>query len=116
MTDQRDHRYRVMDVVSQVLRNPVVQIANQQRITQKIFSNTSLQSCFSTPNQSEVLKLTVNFTWGGLHAPIVELVTLLLEKPYTPFYKEREPTFRRLDSLCHLLTAKSPRKKSTQPV
>ncbi|GFT07633.1 hypothetical protein NPIL_255411 [Nephila pilipes] len=116
MTDHRDHRYRVMDAVSQVLRNPVVQIANQQRITQQIFSNISLHSYSSTPNQSKVLKLIVNGTWGGLHAPIVELVTTLLEKPYTSFYREKEPTFRRLDSLCHLLTARSPRKKSTQPV
>ncbi|GFT98574.1 hypothetical protein NPIL_232781 [Nephila pilipes] len=39
---------------------------------------------------------------GELHALILELVTLLLEKPYTSFYREREPTFRRLDSLCSL--------------
>ncbi|GFY67193.1 hypothetical protein TNIN_418021 [Trichonephila inaurata madagascariensis] len=37
--------------------------------------------------------------YGELHAPIVELATLLLDRLYTAFYREREPIFRRLDFL-----------------
>ncbi|GFU58056.1 hypothetical protein NPIL_295491 [Nephila pilipes] len=37
--------------------------------------------------------------YGEAQAPIPELVTPLLEKLYTSFYRGREPTFRRLDSM-----------------
>ncbi|GFU24326.1 hypothetical protein NPIL_519871 [Nephila pilipes] len=46
----------------------------------------------------------VNGAWG-LHMPIVEPVTPLLKKSYIFFYREREPAFKRLDSLCLFLTA-----------
>ncbi|GFU06894.1 transposon Tf2-6 polyprotein [Nephila pilipes] len=47
MTDQRDHQHRIMDTVSQVLRNPDVQIANQQRIRTKQILATSV--CIHAP-------------------------------------------------------------------
>ncbi|GFT82775.1 hypothetical protein NPIL_484931 [Nephila pilipes] len=46
---------------------------------------------------------------GELNAPILELVTSLLEKSYISFYRERGPTFRSFDSLIPLLTAISSR-------
>ncbi|GFT02306.1 hypothetical protein NPIL_111431 [Nephila pilipes] len=65
MTNQKDHKYRVMDAISHVLRNTDVQIASQQRIGPTAnFSSISLHSCSSTANQSAVLKLSVNGTWG----------------------------------------------------
>ncbi|GFU45731.1 hypothetical protein NPIL_613251 [Nephila pilipes] len=52
MTDQRDHRYRVMDSVSQVLRNADIQIANQHQIrTQQIFATSVWIHALQFPNK-----------------------------------------------------------------
>ncbi|GFT97371.1 transposon Ty3-G Gag-Pol polyprotein [Nephila pilipes] len=96
MTDQRDHRYRVMDEVSQVLRKPDVQIANQQRIKAHQILATSICFSSSTPNQSPVLKLAVNGIWGivcadtgSSHTIAGETLYLILQREATNFQKTR---------------------------
>ncbi|GFS76123.1 hypothetical protein NPIL_367081 [Nephila pilipes] len=74
------------------------------------FNNISLHSCFSTPYQSTALKLAVNGTWGTVCADTAASHSIDGETCIS-FYRERESTFRRLDSLCPLMTAISLRWK-----
>ncbi|GFT46000.1 hypothetical protein NPIL_228841 [Nephila pilipes] len=86
MTDQRDNRYRVMDAVNQMfLGYPNYKpTANKDSI---IFISINLHSCSSTPNQSAVLNLAVNGTWGSActntgasHTIAGETLYLLLQR------------------------------------
>ncbi|GFU45597.1 hypothetical protein NPIL_368231 [Nephila pilipes] len=72
----------------------------------KKFSNISLHSCSSTPNQSVVLKLAVNGTWETACADIGASHTIAGETLYLLLQREGA-IFQKLESLCHLQMALS---------